>query len=65
MRLGHIPGIFAYPAGLGDILVGLVALVVILAYRTSDRIPKFGIFIVFGLGVADFISALFFLDNVV
>jgi len=29
MILGHVPGIFAYPAGLGDILVGLVVLGVI------------------------------------
>ncbi len=60
MILGHIPGIFAYPAGLGDILVGLVALGVLLAYRKSERIPKAGIFLVIGLGVADFFSAFFF-----
>ena len=60
MILGHLPGIFAYPAGLGDILVGLVALGVLLAYRKSERIPKAGIFLVIGLGVADFLSAFFF-----
>lgn len=60
MILGHIPGIFAYPAGLGDILVGLVALGVLLAYRRSERIPKAGIFFVIGLGIADFLSAFFF-----
>lgn len=60
MILGHIPGIFAYPAGLGDILVGLVALGVLLAYRKSERIPKAGIFLVIGLGIADFLSAFFF-----
>ena len=60
MILGHIPGIFAYPAGLGDILVGLVALGVLLAYRRSERIPKAGIFLVIGLGIADFLSAFFF-----
>ncbi len=60
MILGHIPGIFAYPAGLGDILVGLVALGVLLAYRKSERIPKTGIFLVIGLGIADFLSAFFF-----
>ena len=59
MILGHIPGIFAYPAGLGDILVGLVALGVLLACRKSERIPKAGIFLVIGLGVADFLSAFF------
>jgi len=60
MILGHIPGIFAYPAGLGDILVSLVALGVLLAYRKSERIPKAGIFLVIGLGIADFLSAFFF-----
>lgn len=60
MVLGHIPGIFAYPAGLGDILVGLVALGVLLAYRKSERIPKAVIFLVIGLGIADFLSAFFF-----
>ena len=60
MILGHLPGIFAYPAGLGDILVGLVALGVLLAYRKSERIPKAGIFLVIGLGMADFLSAFFF-----
>jgi len=60
MILGHIPGVFAYPAGLGDILVALVALGVLLAYRKSESIPKAGIFLVIGLGIADFISAIFF-----
>ncbi len=60
MILGNLPGIFAYPAGLGDILVALVALGVLLAYRKSERIPKAGIFLVIGLGIADFLSAFFF-----
>ena len=60
MILGHLPGVFAYPAGLGDILVGLVAIGVLLAYRKSEGIPKAGIFLVIGLGAADFLSAFFF-----
>jgi len=60
MVLGHIPGIFAYPAGLGDILVGIVALIVLLAYRETNHVPRAVIFVVFGLGVADFVSAFFF-----
>jgi hypothetical protein len=60
MILRHIPGVFAYPAGLGDILVGLVALAVLWGFRKSERIPKAGIFLVIGLGVADFLSAFFF-----
>ncbi len=55
MILGHIPGVFAYPAGLGDIFVALVALRVLLAYRKSERIPKAGIFLVIGLGAGDWV----------
>lgn len=60
MVRGHIPGIFAYPAGIGDILVGLVAMVILLAHRKGEPIPKSGIFTVLVLGVADFLSAFFF-----
>ncbi len=60
MILGHIPGTFAYPAGLGDILVALVALAVLLAYRKREGIPKAGILLVIGLGATDWLSAFFF-----
>ena len=60
MIRGHIPGIFAYPAGLGDVLVGLVALGVLLTYKNSERVPATAIFLVIGLGIADFVSAFFF-----
>lgn len=60
MATGNIPGIFAYPAGFGDILVSLVALGVLIGYGKSARIPKAALFLVFGLGVADFLSAFFF-----
>ena len=60
MARGHIPGVFAYPAGLGDILVGLVALGILIAYKNSKEIPKSGVFIVVALGIADFLSAFFF-----
>ena len=60
MFLGHIPGIFAYPAGLGDTLVGFVALGVLIAYRKSEHIPTVAILLVIVLGVADFVSAFFF-----
>ena len=60
MILGDLPGFWAYPAGLGDMFVGLVALGVLLAYRKSEGIPKAGIFLVIGLGAADFLSAIFF-----
>jgi hypothetical protein len=60
MVRGHIPGVFAYPAGIGDIIVALAAFGILLAYKKSEHIP--GVFIIFliVLGVADFLSAFFF-----
>ena len=60
MSRGHIPGIFAYPAGIGDILVGVVAFGVLMVCRNSRRIPGSLIILVIVLGVADFLSAFFF-----
>ncbi len=57
---GHIPGIFAYPAGIGDIVVGLAAVYVLLAYRNHERIPGAAIMFIIVIGVADFLSAFFF-----
>ena len=60
MVRGNLPGVFAYPAGIGDIFVAVVAWMVLMRYRPSERIPAGAIFLVIGLGVADFISAFFF-----
>lgn len=60
MMMGNIPGIFAYPAGIGDIIVALVALIVLLKYKMSVSIPKKAIYLVIIIGVADFLSAFFF-----
>jgi hypothetical protein len=60
MARGHIPGIFAYPAGLGDILVGATAFGILLAYRKRERIPGTFIILIITLGVADFLIAFFF-----
>lgn len=60
MALGNIPGIFAYPAGIGDIAVALVALAVLLSFRGRERITGSAVFVVIGLGVLDFLSAGFF-----
>jgi hypothetical protein len=60
MALGNIPGIFAYPAGIGDIVVALVALTVLLRFRCMPRIPGNAVCIVIVLGVLDFLSAFFF-----
>ncbi len=60
MARGNIPGIFAYPAGLGDILVAVVALAVLVRYAGEDRIPGPAVLLVIALGVLDFASAFFF-----
>jgi len=59
-RHGKIPGIFAYPAGLGDIAVATVALIVLLAYKNRRALPAKAIHLVGILGALDFISAFFF-----
>jgi hypothetical protein len=60
MALGNIPGIFAYPAGIGDILVALVALTVLLRFRSKERITGGAILLVIFVGGLDFLSAFFF-----
>jgi len=60
MVIGNVPGLFAYPAGLGDMLVGLVAAGVLLAHRRSPHIAGFAIILVIVLGLADLASAFFF-----
>lgn len=56
----NIPGIFAYPAGIGDILVGIIAVAVLVFYRRRKYIAPGAVFLVLGLGVTDFLSAFFF-----
>ena len=60
MAVGNQPGIFAYPAGIGDILVALVALAILLTYRSKSKIPPNAVVSLIVIGVADFISAFFF-----
>lgn len=60
MTGGHIPGIFAYPAGIGDIIVGATTFGVLLAYRNREPIPGTLILFVIVIGMADFLSAFFF-----
>ena len=59
MTRGYVPAVFAYPAGLGDIAVALIALAVLLKYRNTE-IPRRAVLLVIVVGVADFISAFFF-----
>ncbi|MGB0371601.1 MAG: hypothetical protein ACPGN3_09630 [Opitutales bacterium] len=60
MARGHIPGVFAYPAGIGDIAVGVLAIGVLLLYRNEETVPSASIHAVGVLGVLDFVSAFFF-----
>ncbi len=57
MFRGNIPGSFAWPAGVGDIIVGLFALYLFLAYK---QIPRNALMILIVIGLLDFISAFFF-----
>lgn len=60
MARGNIPGIFAYPAGLGDIAVALIALAVLVKFWNAERIPGVAVYLVIAVGVLDFLSAFFF-----
>ena len=50
---GNGPALFAYPAGIGDMLTGLIALAVIVSYRNRP-IPRRVIWFVFIFGLVDF-----------
>ncbi len=56
---GNLPGIFAHPAGWGDLFAGLVALYVFFRYR-GQPFPSHAIWLVFCVGMLDFASAIFF-----
>ncbi|MBA4120582.1 MAG: hypothetical protein C0513_07795 [Isosphaera sp.] len=60
MARGHIPPVFAYPAGLGDVFAALVALGALVAFRGNLLIPRWAIITVAVVGIADFLSAFFF-----
>ena len=57
---GNAPAVLAYPAGLGDLLVFLLALAVLIRYRNQE-IPNGAIILIFTVGIADFVSAFFFI----
>ncbi len=56
----NIPAIFAFPAGIGDLLVGIVAASLLLLYRYREQLPNWSIVLVLVLGIVDFLSAFFF-----
>lgn len=57
MWRGNIPGSFALPAGIGDILVGSIALYLVLRFK---KIPRWGVVLVLATGLIDFAVAFFF-----
>jgi len=56
---GNLPGIFAYPAGFGDLLTGLLAAYVLYRFWNT-KIPPFWIVLVAVVGLVDFAFAFFF-----
>jgi hypothetical protein len=60
MSRHNMPGIFAYPAGVGDLVVAGLAAAVLVRYRNQPVIPRAAILFVIGVGIADFLSAFFF-----
>lgn len=57
MLRGHIPASFALPAGIGDVLVGIMALTI---YLTYDSIPLSKVKLLLVSGLLDFAVAFFF-----
>ena len=60
MARGNLPGIFAYPAGIGDVAVAIIAAAVLIFYKKPAKLPARAIHLVGILGVLDFASAFFF-----
>jgi hypothetical protein len=60
MERGHVAPVFAYPAGIGDIMVATAAATVLIGTWRLDRIPTAALWFVAILGIADFVSAFFF-----
>ncbi|MGL4609785.1 MAG: hypothetical protein ACRCYY_08890 [Trueperaceae bacterium] len=56
---GTLPGVFAHPAGWGDLLVGIVAIVILFRYWHRS-VPTSAVLFVNILGLLDFASAFFF-----
>lgn len=60
MSRSNVPAIFAYPAGIGDLMTGVTALLVLIFYGKHKQLPVAAIYLVLVIGVVDFISAFFF-----
>lgn len=60
MARGRLPGVFALPAGIGDVAVALLAAAVLWHWRGRQTLPAGAVVAVLALGIADFASAFFF-----
>lgn len=56
---GNLPGVFAYPAGLGDLLTGMMAAYVLYRFWNTN-IPDYWVLLIAVVGLVDFASAFFF-----
>jgi hypothetical protein len=57
----HVPTVFAYPAGLGDIATAIVAGIILYMYRgPSNKIKGFAVYFLVAFGMLDFVSTFFF-----
>lgn len=57
MSRGQLPPIFALPAGIGDVAVGLTAAAVLWRYRKAKSLPRRAVVLVATLGLVDFAVA--------
>ncbi len=57
---GNVPAIFAYPAGIGDVIVGCSALVGLIYFRNRNNLPNQFIIFIIVIGIIDLMSAFFF-----
>jgi hypothetical protein len=60
MARGNLAPIFAYAAGIGDLIVAVDAGLTLVRFRTADRIPGWAVYQLIVVGVLDFLSAFFF-----
>jgi len=60
MARGNLPGIFAIPAGVGDVIEGVLAIGVLLAYRNKPAIGRTAVAAVIAVGLTDLAGAFFF-----
>jgi hypothetical protein len=56
---GDFPPVFSIPGGIGDLIVGLIAITALLCGLFKNKIPQKMIFILAIAGIIDFISVLF------